>query len=142
MSKAKDGDTVRVHYTGTLKDGEVFDSSSGGDPLEFKLGSDTVIPGFEAGVVSMEVGEKKSISILCKDAYGERDEKMFLNIERAQLPDEIKPEVGLTLGMNTESGHAIPVKITEVTDETITVDANHPLAGEDLNFELELVEIL
>ena len=142
MSNAKDGDTVRVHYTGTLKNGEVFDSSSGRDPLEFELGSGTVIPGFEAGVMGMEVGEKKSITIPCKDAYGERDEKMFLKIERAQLPEDMDPEVGMTLGMNTDTGQAIPVKVAEVTDESITVDANHPLAGEDLNFELELVEIL
>lgn len=142
MSTAKNGDTVRVHYTGTLEDGKVFDTSSEREPLEFELGSGNVISGFDRGVSGMEVGEKKSITIPCDEAYGEHDDSMLIKVERTQLPDDIKPEAGMMLSMTTQQEQPVPVRITEVTEENITVDANHPLAGKDLKFELELVEIL
>jgi len=141
MSKAKQGDTVKVHYTGTLKDGTVFDSSAGRSPLEFTLGEKRVIPGFERAVNDMSVGDKKTETIPADEAYGPRREELLIEIERAQLPENINPEVGLQLQMTTTDGQQVPVTITEVKEDAVRLDANHPLAGEDLIFELELVEI-
>ena len=141
MAQAKNGDTVRVHYTGTLEDGTVFDSSSGRDPLEFTLGTGGVIPGFENAVVGMNPGDKISTTIPAQDAYGPRMEEMVLVVPKDQLPEGFDPQVGQQLGLQHPSGEMIPVTITNVTDDQVTLDANHPLAGQDLTFAIELVEI-
>ena len=137
----EDGKKVKIHYTGTLDDGKQFDSSVGRDPLEFEMGAGMVIPGFETGVKDMEVGEKKSIHIPAAEAYGEKRDDMVMEFERSQLPEGLEPEVGMGLQMQGPQGQPVPVQITAVAEETITIDANHPLAGQNLNFELELVEV-
>lgn len=141
MAQAKSGDTVRIHYTGTLDDGSQFDSSVGRGPLEFTLGSGQVIPGFDSGVTGMEVGEKKTIHIPCAEAYGEFNPAAQQDVPRDQIPADIPLEVGTQLQMQAPNGQVMPVKVAAVTDETVTLDANHPLAGQDLTFALELVEI-
>ncbi len=137
----ENGKTVQVHYKGTLADGTVFDSSEGNDPLEFTAGVQSVIPGFEAAVVTMEVGETKSVTIPCDEAYGESSEDMIGLVPRASLPEDLVPEIGMMLEMHTQDG-TMPVRVVAVDDETVTLDANHPLAGEDLTFELTLVAVL
>jgi peptidylprolyl isomerase len=141
MRQAKQGDTVRVHYTGTLTNGMPFDSSVGREPLEFTLGEGGVIAGFDDAVTGMTVGQTKTVTIPAAEAYGGRREEMLLNVPRAQVPPSVTPEVGqqLRLGRGAE---AVDVTVREVTDEHVVLDANHPLAGEDLTFELELVEIV
>ena len=141
MSQAKSGDTVRIHYTGKLDDGTEFDSSSGGDPLEFKIGSGQVIPGFDKAVEGMSVGDNKNVRIEVPDAYGERHEQLVQVVPRTALPDEIDPAVGMPLQSRSPEGQVTNLTITEVTDESITVDANHPLAGLALNFDIELVDV-
>jgi len=136
------GQKVRIHYTGTLDDGNQFDSSAGRDPLEFEMGAGMVIPGFENGVADMAVGEKKTVNIPASEAYGEKRDEMVMEFERATLPEGLEPEVGMGLQMQGPQGQPIPVKITAVAGETITVDANHPLAGQNLTFELELIDII
>lgn len=142
MSKVKDGDTVKVHYTGKLtEDGTVFDSSEDREPLEFTLGEGQLIPGFEQAVIGMEVGEDTTVDIASEDAYGERREDLELEVSKSDLPDNIDPQVGMQLQMQQqENGQAIPVQITDVEEEYVQLDANHPLAGKDLTFEIELVE--
>lgn len=142
MTLAKSGDTVRIHYTGTLDDGSQFDSSVGRDPLQFTLGSGQVIPGFDSGVTGMTVGEQKSITIPAAEAYGERQEDACQPVPRADIPADIPLEVGLQLQMQTPSGQVVPVVVAEITEESVVLDANHPLAGKDLTFALELVEIV
>ncbi|MCW9042406.1 MAG: peptidylprolyl isomerase [Pseudopelagicola sp.] len=141
MTAAKSGDTVRIHYTGTLSDGSVFDSSEGRDPLEFTLGSGQVIPGFDTGVTGMTVGETKTIEIASDDAYGPVQEEARQDVPRAQIPAEIPLEVGIQLQMQSPTGQVVPVTVVEITEEAVTLDANHPLAGKDLTFALELVSI-
>ncbi len=136
------GQKVKVHYTGTLDDGKQFDSSEGRDPLEFEMGAGMVISGFESGVAAMAVGEKRTINIIAAEAYGEKRDEMVMEFERENLPEDLEPEVGMGLQMQGPQGQAIPVQITAVADETITIDANHPLAGQNLTFELELIEII
>ncbi len=136
---AKNGDTVRVHYTGRLESGEVFDSSEGGEPLEFKLGSGEVIAGFDENVEGMSVGEEKTITIEPENAYGERIEALVGRVERSGLQLDSEPHVGMNLALQLPDGQQIPVVITEVTDETVTFDANHPLAGQKLIFDIERV---
>ena len=144
MSKVKDGDTVKVHYTGTLtNDGTVFDSSQDREPLEFKLGEGKLIPGFEKAVVGMTEGDETTVEIESGDAYGQRREDLELEVAKSDLPDNIDPEVGMQLQMQQQQdGQAIPVQITAVEDEFVKLDANHPLAGKDLTFDIELVEIV
>ena len=141
MTQAKLGDTVKVHYTGRLDDDTVFDSSVDRDPLEFTLGTGNIIPGFEAAVVGMSIGDAKTAQISVEQGYGPHREEMVMVIERAQMPADMQPEVGQQLQIQQQSGEAIPVIVTEVSDDEITLDANHPLAGEVLIFEIELVEI-
>jgi peptidylprolyl isomerase len=136
----KKGDTASVHYTGRLEDGQVFDSSEGGDPLSFTVGAGQVISGFDKGVEGMQVGDKKTIVIEADDAYGERSEDLVQSIPRASISLDIVPEVGMSLMMTLPDGNQIPVAITEVTDEYIKLDANHPLAGKKLLFDVELVK--
>ncbi len=141
MTAAKSGDKVRIHYTGTLSDGTQFDSSEGRDPLEFQLGSGQVIKGFDDGVTGMTVGEKKTVNIPCEDAYGPANDAMKQDVPRDQIPAEIPLEVGLMLQMQGPDGQVLPVKVVNITDEAVTLDANHELAGKDLTFALELVSI-
>ncbi|MDA8168120.1 MAG: peptidylprolyl isomerase [Nitrospiraceae bacterium] len=138
---AKNGDTVKVHYTGKFDDGFVFDSSDGREPLEFTIGKHQVIKGFEEGVEGMSVGESKSIKISSDEAYGPRHENLMLRFRRDQFPPNIKPEVGLTLQLRQPDGGILDVMVTGITEEKVTLDANHPLAGKDLNFDVKLVEI-
>jgi peptidylprolyl isomerase len=141
MTEAKKGDTVKVHYTGKLEDGTVFDSSVDKDPLEFTLGKGNMIAGFEKAVLGMEIGDSRSAKIPYQDAYGERRDDMLVEVPKSKVPDEIKPEVGLQLSIKQHDGSDVPVVITEVDEEKIVLDANHPLAGKDLIFDIELVEI-
>lgn len=141
MAQAQHGDTVKIHYTGTLEDGTVFDSSEGHEPLEFTLGSGQVIVGFEEAVTGMEAGEKKQVNIPVDKAYGQRNEEMVLQAPRDQVPPDINPEVGQQLQMGGPGGETVIVRVVEVTEEYITLDANPPLAGKDLTFDIELVTI-
>jgi len=136
------GKIVKIHYAGTLDDGTPFDSSAGRDPLQFEIGAGMVIPGFEKGVSDMEVGEKKTIHLSAAEAYGERREDLVMQFERNRRPDGLEPEVGMALQMQGPEGQPVPVTVTAVDEESITIDANHSLAGENLNFELELVEVI
>jgi peptidylprolyl isomerase len=137
---ANNGSIVKVHYTGTLGDGSVFDSSLKREPLEFKLGCGQVIPGFEEAVLSMNVGETKTVTIPADQAYGPRHEELVLVVEKAKIPAELNPELGDKLQMRQPQGAPVTVVVTEITEKTITLDANHALAGKDLTFELTLVE--
>lgn len=141
MSKVQANDTVVVHYQGRLESGEVFDDSNGRDPLEISLGQGMVIPGFENALIDMEVSEKKTVNIPAAEAYGEHRAELVQEVPKNQLPEEIKPEVGMQLVSQTPDGQQIPLIVTEVGEEVITVDANPPLAGKDLIFDLELVAI-
>ncbi|RUT05277.1 peptidyl-prolyl cis-trans isomerase [Dulcicalothrix desertica PCC 7102] len=141
MGQAKVGDTVTVHYTGKLTDGTVFDSSSGGDPLEFTIGTGQLIPGFEDAVVGMNAGDSKTTHIPVEQAYGTYRDDMVIEVDREQMPPELEPEIGQQLQLQQPTGQVIPVVITEISDSTITLDANHPLAGEDLVFDIQLVGI-
>ena len=142
MATIKEGDTVKVHYTGTITDGTVFDSSREREPLEFKLGEGKLIPGFEKAVVGMNVGDTSKVTIPSDEAYGEKREDRVIDVDRGQIPPDIKPEVGQQLQIQQKDGGTIPVVITEVTDETVQLDANHPLAGQDLTFEIEVVDVV
>jgi len=142
MAQVKSGDTVQVHYTGTLSDGTVFDSSAGRTPLEFTVGSGQVIKGFDEGVSGMNQGEKKTINILQEDAYGPANEEMIFTLDRTDIPDDIPLEMGMTLNMHEDGNpQPIPVVIRDLTETNVTLDANHPLAGQDLVFEVELVGV-
>ena len=141
MAEAKNGDTVRIHYTGTLADGSMFDSSEGQEPLEITLGSGEVIPGFEAAIQGMQPGQKKEVTIPSGEAYGAHNSEWVLVIDRGDFPDNIEPEVGQQLQLS-QGGQSFVVTVTDVTAANVTLDANHPLAGKDLTFELELVEIV
>jgi peptidylprolyl isomerase len=141
MTQAKSGDTVRIHYTGTLDDGTEFDSSAGREPLEFALGGGQVIPGFDSAVDGMTVGESKSVTIEPAEAYGERHDQLVQEVPKSALPQEIEPAVGMQLQSQSPEGQVMNLVITEVAEETITVDGNHPLAGKALTFAIELVEI-
>ena len=141
MSIAKSGDTVKVHYTGTFDDGEMFDTSDGADPLVFTVGGGQVIPGFDAALVGMQAGETRKVVIPPAEAYGERQEELVQTIDRGQFQlNGTEPELGMAIEMHTPQG-SIPLMITHLTDTTVTLDANHPLAGQELHFALTLVEI-
>ncbi len=142
MQSVKTGDTVKVHYHGRLTDGTTFDSSEGRQPLEFTVGSGMVIKGFDSGVMGMNVGDKKTIDIPVNDAYGPKDPQMVMDFPIDRFPEDMKPEVGMQLNMSNGSGQQFPVVITELKGDIVVLDANHPLAGEDLIFDLELVEIV
>ena len=141
MEQAKQGDNIKVHYEGTLDDGTVFDSSEGHDPLEFTIGEGRVIPGFEQMVVGMSEGESKTEKIPTDQAYGPYNAEHVIEVERNAVPPEIEIEVGQQLGMKNTDGRVIQVTVTEVTEGKVTLDANHPLAGQDLTFSIKLVAI-
>ncbi len=142
MSKAQDNNKVRVHYTGSLDDGTEFGSSQGEDPVEFTIGNDEIIPGVENAVKGMEEGEEKRVSIPPEEGYGERSDQAVMEVPKSDLPEDVEPEVGTELQGKTEDGNTVRLRVTEVKDESVTVDANHPLAGQNLNFDIKLVEIV
>jgi peptidylprolyl isomerase len=141
MTQVKNGDTVGIHYTGTLNDGTVFDSSEGRDPLAFQVGSGQIIPGLDVAIPGMAVGDKKVVNVPCDEAYGQMNPAMRQEVPRAEIPAEIPTEVGSRLQMQAQNGQVIPVVVVDANDSTITLDANHPLAGQDLTFAIELVSI-
>ena len=142
MAKVKSGDKVKVHYHGKLTNGETFDSSEGREPLEFEVGSGVVIKGFDDGVTGMNVGDKKTINIPFDEAYGPRNPEMVIEMPKDKFPKDMELEVGLPLGMSDQNGQQFNVSIVEIKEEVVMLDANHPLAGQDLIFDLELVEIV
>lgn len=141
MQQVKHGDTVKVHYHGTLTDGSTFDSSEGREPLEFQAGSGQVIKGFDDAVMNMSIGEKKTVHIPVDDAYGQRHPENMMEYPISEFPEDMAPATGMQLQMTDNAGNIIPVIITEVKESVVVLDANHPLAGEDLIFEIELVAI-
>ncbi|MCB1427156.1 MAG: peptidylprolyl isomerase [Zhengella sp.] len=141
MTTAKNGDTVKIHYTGTLSDGTKFDSSDGRDPLSFQLGAGQIIPGLEKEIAGMAVGDQKTVTVAAADAYGQRDPQQVQQVPRNALPPDLEPQVGMQLQAQTPNGVPVQLIVIEVAEDTITVDANHPLAGHDLTFAVEMVEI-
>ena len=141
MSQVKANNTVKVHYTGKLADGQVFDTSEGKEPIEFVLGQGRLIPGFEQGLIDMKLNEKKTISIAKEEAYGEVNEQLIQEIDKANLPQDMEPKVGMGLVSKSPEGQEMNLMIIEVKDESVVIDGNHPLAGRDLVFDLEVVEI-
>ncbi len=141
MAQAQTGDTVQVHYTGRLEDGTVFDTSDGREPLAFTLGSGQVIPGFEEAVVGLEPGEAKKVTIASDEAYGPHRADLVIDVERSQVPPDLEPQVGQQLQLSLEEGREVPVTVTAVSAAAVTLDANHPLAGQTLVFDIELVAV-
>lgn len=141
MAQAKEGDTVKVHYRGTLSDDTEFDSSRGGEPLAFTIGQNMVIPGFENGVLGMNVGESKKVSIPADEAYGPYNNELIAIVPRSQVPPELELEVGMPLQVRSAEGQIARAMVRDLTETEITLDLNHPLAGQDLIFEIELIEI-
>jgi peptidylprolyl isomerase len=141
MTAATQGTTVKIHYTGTLEDGSVFDSSEGRDPLEFQLGSGSIIPGLDQAIEGMEAGEQKTVTIPSEQAYGDYQPEARQDVPREQIPADIPLDPGTMLQMQTPDGRAIPVMVAEVSETKVTLDANHPLAGKDLTFAVELVSV-
>lgn len=142
MPQAKPGDTVKVHYTGKLDDGTVFDTSAEREPLEFTVGDGQVIPGFEQAVVGMNPGDSKTAKIPADEAYGPHRAEMVLQVGRDQFPPNIEPEVEQQLQIRQPDGQSFVVTVTDISETDVTLDANHPLAGEDLTFDIKLVEIV
>ena len=142
MQQVKSGDKVKVHYHGRLNDGETFDKSEGREPLEFEVGSGSVIKGFDDGVTGMTVGEKKTINIPFDEAYGPKNPEMIIEMPKDRFPKDMELEVGMPLAMTDGHGQQFQVAIVEIKDDVVVLDANHPLAGQDLIFDLELVEII
>jgi peptidylprolyl isomerase len=141
LSTVKANDTVKVHYTGTLDDGNTFDSSRGREPLEFTLGQGQLIAGFEKAVEGLKVGDSTQVRIPADQAYGDVREDMIVEVEKARFPDDITPEIGMQLQINQPNGQPMPVLVKEVGETHIKLDANHPLAGQALNFDIEIMEI-
>ena len=142
MAQVKKGDIIKVHYKGTLSDGSLFDTSEGKDPLEFTVGDQMVIYGFDNGVLGMQVGDKKTLNIPCLEAYGEINEDLLIEIPKSELPEELgEVKEGMQLNMVDQQGFELPVEVIEIRDDAIVLDGNHPLAGQDLIFEVELVAI-
>lgn len=141
MSQVKENNTVKVNYTGKLSDGQVFDSSEGKEPIEFTLGQGRLIPGFEKGLIDMELNEKKTITIPKEEAYGEVNKDLIQEVKKSELPQEMAPEVGMGLVSKSPDGQEMNLLVIEVKEETIVIDGNHPLAGKELIFDLEVLEI-
>jgi peptidylprolyl isomerase len=142
MEQAKEGDVVRVHYTGKLTNGEQFDSSDGREPLEFTVGAGQMIKGFDHAMPGMSVGEKKTINIIPEDAYGLKDEESVIEFPKSNIPAEMKLDVGMQLQLRNEAGQPFPVTVAEIKDDVVVLDANHSLAGKELVFDIELIEIV
>ncbi|MDO9373712.1 MAG: peptidylprolyl isomerase [Ferruginibacter sp.] len=142
MAQVKEGDVVRVHYTGKLTNGEQFDSSVGREPLEFTVGAGMMIKGFDAAMPGMNVGDKKTINIAPEDGYGEKSEEAVIEFPKENVPEDMKLEPGMQLTLSNQAGQPVPVTVVEVKDNLIILDANHFLAGQELVFDIELVEIV
>ena len=142
MEQVKNGDVVRVHYTGKLTNGDQFDSSAGKEPLEFKVGAGTMIKGFDAAMPGMTIGEKKTINISPEDGYGEKSPDAIIEFPRENVPEDMKLEPGMSLTLSNQEGHPVPVVVVDIKDDVIVLDANHFLAGQELVFDIELVEIV
>jgi FKBP-type peptidyl-prolyl cis-trans isomerase 2 len=142
MAQAKSGDTVKIHYTGRLDDGTVFKTSCGYKPLEFRIGKSMLIPAFQETVVGMKPGNSRTVKIVAGEAYGPRHEQMVVAVDRNKFPENVKPSIGLELDICQQNGKVSLVKVIDVSDCSVTLDANHPLAGKDLTFDIELVEIV
>ena len=141
MTQAQPGNTVRVHYTGRLDDGSVFDSSEGGEPLEFTIGQGQMIPGFEQGVVGMELGESRTVTIAADQAYGVYQPQGVIEVDRSEIPPTIQLEVGLQLQATGPDGRPAQLTVIELSEDKVKMDGNHPLAGKDLTFEIEVIGI-
>jgi len=141
MQQVKKGDKVKVHYHGRLTNGETFDKSEGREPLEFEVGTGMVIKGFDDGVTGMAVGEKKTINIPFNEAYGPKNPDMLIEMPKDRFPKDMEIEIGMPLGMSDGQGQQFQVTVSEIKEDVVTLDANHPLAGQDLIFDLELVAI-
>ncbi len=141
MNQAQDGSIVKVHYTGTLKDGTMFDSSVEREPLEFTIGEGRLLKDFEGAIVGMAVGDKKTIDIDAENAYGVYQDNLQMTVQRSQLPADMEPQVGMQLQTTLQEGHVVILVVKEILENDVVLDANHPLAGKDLTFELELMEI-
>jgi FKBP-type peptidyl-prolyl cis-trans isomerase 2 len=142
MAQAKQGDTVKVHYTGKLDNGMIFDSSEKRDPLEFKIGEGKLIPGFEKAVIGMEINETKTIKLMAEEAYGKHKPELVAKAPKKDIPKNINPQIGQQLQINQPNGQMIIVTVISINDNEVTLDANHPLAGKDLTFDLRLIEIV
>ena len=142
MTQAKSGDTVKVHYTGKLDDGSVFDSSVDRDPLRLTIGENRIIPAFEQAIIGMKPGESKTVKISADRAFGPYSEELVRTVSRNIFPQGLEPKIGQRLNATRMDGRSVPVTVTEVSETTVTIDANHPLAGEDLTFDIELIEII
>ena len=141
MTEIKNNDTVSLHYTGTLNNGEQFDSSEGRDPLTFEVGAGQVIPGFDKAVLGMKEEESKKFTIPAEEAYGEENAELIYEVPKSSIPEELKPHEGQRLVSNLNDGRQIPVTVKAIKEDTITLDANHPLAGQDLTFDIKIVEV-
>jgi peptidylprolyl isomerase len=141
MAEARDGDRVKIHYTGKLEDGTVFDSSADREALELTLGEGLVIAGFENAILGMSPGESKTVEIPVDEAYGPYNEEQVATVTRDGIPEDAKPKIGEVLTMRSPEGKEFPVRVKEISEESLTLDGNHPLAGKDLTFDIELVEI-
>jgi FKBP-type peptidyl-prolyl cis-trans isomerase 2 len=141
MQQANNGDKVKVHYHGRLRNGETFDSSQGRDPLEFEIGAGQMIKGFDEGVKGMQVGDKKTVEINADEAYGQREDGNMIEFPNDQFPPDMKPEVGMQLMLSNDQGQQFPVVVAEVKENSVVLDANHPLAGQDLIFDIEMMNI-
>ncbi len=142
MTQAKNGDTVRIHYSGTLDDGSLFDTTEGQDPLELKLGEGRILPGFESAIIGLEEGGKRQITISPEEGFGERDEGLVIDVERANIPPHIELEVGGVLQVTAQDGGSRNVIVKDLNETKVTLDGNHPLAGRTLTFDIELVELV
>jgi len=142
MAQVKDGDVVRVHYTGKLTNGEQFDSSVGREPLEFTVGAGMMIKGFDDAMPGMEIGEKKTVNISPEQGYGEKSSEAIIEFPKENVPEDMKLEPGMSLTLSNQDGQPVPVTVVEVKDDVIVLDANHFLAGQELVFDIELVEIV
>ncbi|WP_372744677.1 peptidylprolyl isomerase [Lutibacter sp.] len=141
MIQVKENNTVKVHYTGKLSNGQIFDSSVGKEPIEFTLGQGQLIPGFEKGLIDMKLNEKKTITVVKEEAYGDPYQELIQEVQKSQLPQDMAPEVGMGLVSRSEDGQERNLVIVEVKEETVIIDGNHPLAGHELTFDVEIVEI-
>lgn len=142
MAQAKTNDTVKVHYTGTFSDGTVFDSSTGREPFEFTIGQGMVIPGFEGGIIGMEEGDSRQITIAADDGYGPYRDELVGIVPRSKMPPDLNPEIGMLLQVNSPDGEVAGARIKDVTETEVTIDLNHPLAGKDLLFDIKLIEVV
>jgi FKBP-type peptidyl-prolyl cis-trans isomerase 2 len=141
MNQVKENNTVKVNYTGKLADGQVFDSSEGKEPIEFTLGQGQLIPGFEKGLIDMKLNEKKTITVTKEEAYGDINKDLIQEVKKTELPQDMTPEVGMGLVSKSPDGQEMNLMVVEVKDESIVIDGNHPLAGKELVFDLEVIEI-